>query len=505
MPQLLNLATEIHFQIWEYIATPEDIQSFALVCKAIYALAEPALREHHRLRTYSHVVLSRQQRESPPGDLLESLTHNPRISLYIEELLINDWACGFVDTFPAVALHVPPLIHCKYSPARQALLLRIVKESGLSSQQIQGRTWLTQITSGDEDPILALVFLVLPRLKTLILEKVRRNCSFLATVVTSIIESPKFGSLSMLTKLILREPYPTNIHCLEWLNYIELFAGLPSLRTLEGSGLIDYLSFGRNAPRSREMKKSELIDIAFWNCQLWEEWLIELIQSMKHLRSFRYTRGYQWTSDLDLRAFQVVDVLSLWADHSLENLTLHSGGGEWTFLGSFYRLTYLKELNTDYHLMLGYWETPNDQKLQGGLPNSIETVKLCCWNMTNLEEVEEVVLGVVAIRNDEFPKFKSLELVFKCSEDGGQVGDQDRCKVGVYRGNMAAIRELKKACADVGLELKVKGHFLHRRPFTSNKAQYLTIRFANKTQDDCWPPFFRRTHSLPGEYAMAPF
>ena len=504
MPHLLVLANEIIFQIWEYIATPEDIRSFALVCKTIYVLAEPALREHHRLRTYSRVVLQRKQLESPPADLLETLTHNSRISLYIGELLINGWAAEFDKSETWGFPNTPQIFHIKYPKERMDLFLQTVDKSGLAHQSIRGKTWRKEIQRGNEDPILALVFLMLPRLKTLTFQNFQKDFHFLATAVAGIIESPKINSLAMLTNLILVEPYPTEVHDHASQLFIEIFAGLPSLRTLEGYGIIDNLSFDPNFPDARPIKASNLTDIAFWNCHLYDEWLTELLQSMNVLKSFRYTHGYHRTQ-MDLRVFQVTDVLAMYAGETLEILTLHSCRGEWKPVAPLYRCQVLKELNTDYHLLLGYWEDPNDQKLQGSLPSSIETVKLYCWDMTNLEEIGEVVLGIVGDIKEMFPKFRSLELVFDCSEDGGGAGDQDGCKVGVYRGNMEAIREMKKVCAEVGLELKISGHLLHRRPFTSKRALSVSIRFSDETQDDCWPPYFRHTHSLPGEYSMAPF
>ena len=168
-----DLSNEIVLKLWHHVLPPDDIASFALVSKCIFALATPSLKEHRRLKL-KYAVLENERSEdgSMLAHLLKDILLYPYIAFYVKNIHICDWHTYWEDPrpFPELddmgnhALHVP----------YPELDVKLIKDSICKTKNIFPRKkdfWIRLLENGHEDPILALLLSLLPNLCALSLER----------------------------------------------------------------------------------------------------------------------------------------------------------------------------------------------------------------------------------------------------------------------------------------------------------------------------------------------
>ena len=92
MATVSGLPNELLVEIWRHILQPEDIESFALASKKIHTVCGQSLFEHRRLKyRFSKFDTGGLCSKISAAGLLKEITTNPRVALYVKELVIHSW------------------------------------------------------------------------------------------------------------------------------------------------------------------------------------------------------------------------------------------------------------------------------------------------------------------------------------------------------------------------------------------------------------------------------
>lgn len=248
---------------------------------------------------------------------------------------------------------------------------------------------MTEIEIGNEDPIIALLLTLLPQLR-------RFNCYLAHNVdywLCGVIER---------AGMIMPSPKPTLFRTLEILSRLEVvsiehgeprgpghlscFASLPPVKVLYAWNIASHMEpeEGQYEPGHikyhLEPDESNVIDLALNDCFFSSSVLREILRGIKSLSSFEYSYGAAFDKDYA----DVYDALC-YVDICLEALSLrvlHEING---LLGTFRHFHALKELETDFELLIKFDpvdEARTEQEtLASVLPPSIERVVLYCFPM----------------------------------------------------------------------------------------------------------------------------
>lgn len=172
-----DLADELLLEIWQYTLAPEDIENFVLVSKTVYRLASPFIRRHQALRqqysTCANIGITTIDNlglvNTPDvaiNYLSETLKHilaEPNIGLYIQHFCLKRWITNWQpqDYFDSVSPEQQRLLHFPYGTKDIALFKDALSKTILPEKL---ERWTLALESGNEDPILALLFTLCPNI-----------------------------------------------------------------------------------------------------------------------------------------------------------------------------------------------------------------------------------------------------------------------------------------------------------------------------------------------------
>lgn len=154
-----SLSNEVILMIWN-CAEVEDIYNFSTVCKRVYHLVREALREHcklsKRLSTISNVHTECEE-TLLFGPILKEILLNPRAARYPSVLIIGTYKCQWDNEGEHVQQMVPKSDLELFKQAVWANIDDAYK--GMMDD------WFASIDEGDEEPLVALLLLLLPNLR----------------------------------------------------------------------------------------------------------------------------------------------------------------------------------------------------------------------------------------------------------------------------------------------------------------------------------------------------
>ena len=162
MVDFSQLPNEMISEIWGQIVEPRDVESFALVSKLIYAIGGPFVAEHNALvREYSRFDTN----DTRASDLLKNVLIRPRVALYVTNIaIVGYWWDTNGYSSDDVDVDYPP-----YPDDVMAMFIEAIqKTSILPPRDVQYS--MKQIRFGNEDPIFALLLLLLPNISTITLK-----------------------------------------------------------------------------------------------------------------------------------------------------------------------------------------------------------------------------------------------------------------------------------------------------------------------------------------------
>ena len=173
-----DLPNEIVLELWHHVLLPDDVASFALVSKRIFALATPSLKEHHRLRSKYAVLENESSKDgSMLAPLLKDVLLYPYIAFYVKNICVCDWHTRWNEPVPGVPSLLGPELddaenytwHVPYPEQDMELFRDGIRKAG-NLFPCKKYNWIKLLESGHEDPILALSLGLLPNLCALSLE-----------------------------------------------------------------------------------------------------------------------------------------------------------------------------------------------------------------------------------------------------------------------------------------------------------------------------------------------
>ena len=432
LPQLPN---EMIAEIWSHVVEPRDIESFATVSKNIYAIGTPFVEEHNRLkREYSLFETGPNADPMAPASLLKDVLLRPRVALYVTHLYIGRYQEHGQDLDDDSDEYI-------YPEDDMALFIKAIRKATLVPQdEVEG--WIKAVRGGNDDPIFALLTLLLPNLTTFTLVIESIYTGYLSDTFERIAKAENSPFLTRLSTVNLHVELAHHDDFMDW-EWLRIITILPLVQSLHVKGMscmeIDDL-FGYNPqfiPSS-----SNITELTFIKSGCRPKSMFQLLESIRGLKRFSYVEPDE---ELDpFEPFLMRSALLAHAKHSLETLRIiFIQTKEGNLLGTFRGFTALRELETNLRLII--FPTKFDE-VADLLPASIEKVHLHIGVNRSCECVSLLVETFPKAKSQRLPNLKTLTL----SSDAG---------IGLTQEDNDLFKTLEETSRDVGIELSVIGGY----------------------------------------------
>ena len=454
MARFSDLPNELVREVAGHVM-PDDIESFSLTSRGVYAEALPLLKEHRELKVrYSafgnlektgfdgrrlgksdfrgHQVMLNGYPGDSLSNLLTDILTDHRLVPYIKELRL-DYCClawESEDPDPSNERHE----HVPYTEEQVALFKQALSEYLLPEKL---EAWTTELLIiGHEGPIISLLLFLLPNINSIKLER----CSNLSDHVREAIECVKTdfkSSMPILTRLerVKLEyndplPFPDVDFCA--VEFLAFLATIPSLKSLYADQFAPWDSPYDSSCLSPH--SSNITDLGFKSCNLSLGQLEDLLQGLKALHSFHFI----FDEHLEMGpwdAAEICKVLSKHAQRSLEVLDVRSELEPTGPIENLQDFEILKELVLSLSLFRAGEDSPS-QTLAAQLPESIQKISLHDIEVKDISLLEDSIREVVHCKSDRLPRLDKVLCASWDLEGLSQVTDK-----------------LQKSCEDVGFEL----------------------------------------------------
>ena len=235
-----RLPNEMIAEIWGHILEPRDVESFALASKHIYAIGRPFVKEHNELKSeYSFFETGPNTRASAPAFLLKDVLLRPRVALYVTHLYMGwfqtRWDPDDNDDDDDTAYSKEgPELHSPYPDDDMALFIEAIRRASFVPRD-KVEDWITRVEEGSEDPVLALLPLLLLNLTriTLVIQS-----DFLQHIDTfqriAAAEDKVFLTRLKTVDLDIQFPYADGI--MNW-QCLRILSALPQVQSIHVKGM----------------------------------------------------------------------------------------------------------------------------------------------------------------------------------------------------------------------------------------------------------------------------
>lgn len=458
MVRFSQLPNEMISEVWGHIVEPIDVENFALVSKHIYALGKSFVEEHNQLkREYSFVETGPGTRASAPAFLLKDVLLRPRVALYVTHLSIG--RCQRVwqdpdghddDDRVSYSKEWPRTSHAPYPDGDTALFIEAFRRVSFVPQKTVSK-WIKWFKRGDEDPILSLLLLLLPKITTLTRKSRTEREPELYETIYHIGKAEERTFLTRLRTVILHFELSVNDEDLSQWMWLRAFTNLSPLKSIH----LKHFGFDEEdlelvASEYFIPGSSNVTEMTFVESEVGAKTMFQLLESIRGLKRFVYVNPLEREGFTQFEPFWMRVALLAHAQHSLESLKiLYPWSRE--LLGNFRDFTALRELETSIHLIC--W-TSYDTVVDL-LPASIEKLHLhigdpaLCPDELSLVTISALVGDLEKAKSQLLPNLRVLKLSFKHGIRHSQADKDD-------------IESLKETCRDVGIELTIVVSQKHR-------------------------------------------
>ena len=428
LPQLPN---EMIAEIWGHIIEPQDVESFAIVSKNIYAIGTPFVEEHNRLkREYSLFETGPDTDASAPGMLLKDVLLQPRVALYVTHLSIGRYQYRGQYLDDDNAGHV-------YPEEDMALFIGAIRKASLVPRD-DVESWITAVKAGNEDSVFALLILLLPNLTTFTLVVESIYTTHLSDAFERIAKAENSTFLARLSTVNLHVdlPYDDDFTDWEWLKIATILPRVHSVH-VEHMGCVEIDDLFGYQPQFTP-SSSNVTELTFVKSGCRPKPMFQLLESIKGLKRFSYVEPDERLDPFE--PFMMRSALLAHARHSLETLRiLSSQTHKGNLLGSFRGFTALQELETNLSLLI---RDAQFDELADLFPASIEKVHLHIGDKWSCNSVSPLVESFEKAKSQFLPNLKALTL-----SSGRGMGPMQEDK--------DLIKTLKETCLNVGIELSI--------------------------------------------------
>ena len=331
--------------IWN-CAEVEDIYNFSTVSKRVYHLVREALREHCKLSKRLSTISNVGTECGEPGlfgPILKEILLNPRAARYPSLLEIGIYKLQWDKDGEHARRMVPE--------SDLDLFKQAVRANIDDTYDDIEDDWFASINEGDEEPLIALLLLLLPNLRRVRLDSTAESGLCIEQALRTIMDHEDSASLRKLHTVDLRRAATTDSDFLDF-NFVRLFAGLPSVAGIYGRGVgtcpedLFCTPYIINYP-------TDVISLSFWRCCIDPKSLFEFLSFSTNLQHFYYIPMEPASDTADFDPFWIRTALLAHAHNTLKTLTILAGEHETSFMGSLDVFTSLESVQTDLQLLMG--------------------------------------------------------------------------------------------------------------------------------------------------------
>ena len=362
MAKFSDLPNELLLMTLERLS-PTDADTFCMLSRNVRAISASFLEKHMSLkRKYTHRKYSRKRntvRDGSLADLLRDVLRNPEFGLYVRTLQID--GCKRSEA--------------EYKDDREIMELfrHTIQDCAMIEGHVEKRNWIEDLNNGAEDPVIALLFLMLPNLTKLRLT----NCvdAYCVEYMAPRIGGTEDGTaLARLSAIELGDPG----HGLRPDYDLMLsLSSLPSIKHLSASNLRSVILPGNELIRAQINDrgcKSEITHMSFANCLLHSTVLYSILTWSKNLTSFSYCNNRSSTGiDGHLDYKWIRCALLVEAKDTLKDLKLYPYKED--FIGGLKDFSALRNVSTSSRLLFGL-DRKKKHTLAQMLPATIRTLRL---------------------------------------------------------------------------------------------------------------------------------
>lgn len=348
MARFSDLSSELIVMVSQYVR-PDCFIAFSEVSKQLHACLAPFMAEHKRLlRTYVSVtntpnLASLNPDHGPLVKVIKDVLLTPRIAKYVDNLCIQRWHAAW-QTGPATA-------GTEESRKQETISLQdrfgevLVSMKHMVPEVVD--SWMSAFKSGAEDPVVALLFVLLPNLTTIDLVDIVGTYGCLTRTLRDVAKEPKSRSLSRLESVSISG----GTH--RWLLLCLEFARLPSLRSIYASEFIESNGSQDNINYTVwPSPYSHVVRLSFIRCHIPPQQLFDMLGYFHSLEHFEYlhTQAVEGADSAAYAPFWIRSSLLAHAKSSLKTLKLNSTTDTKKmpdYMGSLRSFGQLKEVDTD--------------------------------------------------------------------------------------------------------------------------------------------------------------
>ncbi len=415
MARFSELPKEIVAEVWEHVLAPEDVESFARVCKQVHGQAASSLRLHRQLRD-KYTMFSNEDTTDKydgtryprdrPSNLLKDIIASPHIGLYVQELHLQSWyfrwePADFATTLGPLEqkfLHLPYSNRC----------LDIFKDA-LSSSIISTELdfWTFELENGNEDSIVGLLLLAAPNVLKLELNKNDGPERFRRLMV-SLATATKPGIPASLRKL-------KHIECDVGeteapLHFVAFMAALPSLESIKAETLF---SIDHNDDLScLPPKSSNVKDLSIKRSTVDTASLDDLLRGFKALEAFAYIQPHhedpEWSPEYP--NFDPTAMCTTLLSHTKDSLIFLNfraeieDGTPYVCISGLDGFNKLKHIEISLCLIANY----KTAVVTSDWPSSIEPINVRDVDVANYFLVKTVTFKIIETKVTRLPKLETL-------------------------------------------------------------------------------------------------
>ena len=357
-----DLSNEIVLMIWDLVEL-EDVCSFSTISKNVYLLTHELLREHCKLGQKLSNINTVYPEPGVYGRVLKEILFNPRASRYPLLLKVDSWQLEWEETGSYSRGTVPE--------SDLTLFKQAVRENIDASKEELEKDWFAEIDKGNEEPLIALLLLLLPNLRDV------KVCSLVTWSpciidILNIAKNEKSRSLRKLHSVDLRY-VATDGDFLDF-DYIRLFAALPSVTSITGYQVgSDPDDLLQSSPSC--LFTETLTNLSVMKCLINPKNVAELISSTCNLERFYYKPMESLANPADFDPFWIRFALLDHARDTLKSLTMLTDGQARHWMGNLAGFDCLESVETNFGFLIGdpstSWHTPYMV-----LPSSIVDIKV---------------------------------------------------------------------------------------------------------------------------------